>query len=146
MSNLSRLEAVSDALDTAINTANSLPEAGSGGVKTYTLKVESDGETKLFALEYVAYENNEYKFYFKSDFDNLQYPIYVENVVLNTPIDVHVKGGVAPATDLISNIEYAPYTSTIDPDLTGTLYDTGFLLPLEADADGYVVIRCYNDD
>lgn len=31
MSNLSRLEAVADGLDTAISTANSLPEAGSGG-------------------------------------------------------------------------------------------------------------------
>lgn len=41
MSNLSRLEAVSDALDTAISTANSLPEAGSGGVETCTVSVES---------------------------------------------------------------------------------------------------------
>ena len=41
MSNLSRLEAVSDALDTAINTANSLPNAGSGGgsVETCTATI-----------------------------------------------------------------------------------------------------------
>lgn len=44
MSNLTRLEAVSDALDTAISTANSLPDAGGGGgggVETCTVSVES---------------------------------------------------------------------------------------------------------
>lgn len=39
MSNKTRLEAVSSALDTAINTANSLPDAGDGGVSVDTTKL-----------------------------------------------------------------------------------------------------------
>lgn len=42
MSNKTRLEAVSSALDAAINTANSLPDAGGGGgsIETCTVTIE----------------------------------------------------------------------------------------------------------
>lgn len=120
--------------------------SGGGVVKTYTLKVESDGKTKLRFLEYIAYENNEYKFYFNS-FNNSaeQYPLYIENIVLNTPINVYTIGGLTPCVDLVSNIKYAVYTNTVGG-ISGDLYDTGRLLPLEADANGQIIIRCYNDD
>lgn len=57
MSNKTRLEAVSSALDTAINTANSLPDAGGGGdVKTCTVTINCyDYPSNSFTTLYWAY-------------------------------------------------------------------------------------------
>lgn len=58
MSNLSRLEAVSDALDTAISTANSLPEAGGGGggVETFNITINEFAASAGFS--YLVDEEN----------------------------------------------------------------------------------------
>lgn len=62
MSNLTRLQAVSSSLDTAINTANSLPDASGGGsVETYTLTFttqnSSNMDVGIIELYYTKYEN-----------------------------------------------------------------------------------------
>ena len=63
MSNFTRLEAVSDALDTAISTANSLPDAGSSGggsVETCTVTITQEwgmnDDPELLYL-YIPYYN-----------------------------------------------------------------------------------------
>ncbi|MEE1084287.1 MAG: hypothetical protein UH850_11240 [Paludibacteraceae bacterium] len=54
MSNKTRLEAVSSALDTAINTANSLPDAGGGSgggsVETCTVTIKWSGMAPAYAF------------------------------------------------------------------------------------------------
>ena len=62
MSNLTRLEAVSASLDTAISTANSLPDAGSGGgtsVETCTFTFEGNGLSNYYPryISYMAVDN-----------------------------------------------------------------------------------------
>ena len=57
MSNLSRLEAVSSSLDTAINKANSLPDAGSGSggsIETVELTVHTSNDANAY---YTSIEN-----------------------------------------------------------------------------------------
>lgn len=59
MSNLSRLEAVADGLDTAIATANSLPEAGGGGGSVETCTLELSTDTGFNVINYSTTDSDE---------------------------------------------------------------------------------------
>lgn len=59
MSNLTRLQAVSSSLDTAINKAENLPDAGSGGsVETCTVSV-TDNVYNISCIAYTTIENGQ---------------------------------------------------------------------------------------
>lgn len=62
MSNLTRLQAVSSSLDTAIGKANSLPNAGSGGgggsVETCTVTIQKTMRSNTATVKYTDVDSN----------------------------------------------------------------------------------------
>ena len=95
MSNLTRLEAVSDALDTAISTANSLPDAGGGGggenatIETCTVKVTRSGSS-LYCISYNKFSDG--AIVAQNEEVDVRNSYTVENVVLGTWLLLHDDG------------------------------------------------------
>lgn len=83
MSNLTRLQAVSSSLDTAINKAESLPEAGSGGgtsVETCTVTLEGAGPD--IATEFCYYNGTSLQRVFIPDM--MSDPVILNDVPKNS--------------------------------------------------------------
>ena len=81
-----RLEAVSSSLDTAINKANNLPDAGSGGegnVETCTVTFSTEFYAQIF---YSTYINGAFETMYTEINSNSSASL--SNVVINTPIVV----------------------------------------------------------
>lgn len=98
MSNLTRLQAVSSSLDTAIATAENLPEAGGGGgsIETCTVQLSygysaatTDGI--ISGVAYTGYENNQITP--MSRIVNATGTVTINNVVKNTALSMYVLGG-----------------------------------------------------
>lgn len=140
-----------DALITRVNAAKdvaaSLPEAGGsgGGVETFDLELQSDGQSYVTYIAYVSYVNGEYQYHYDfvgEAFPVKSYPITLSNIVLKTPIKATVTGGVNPMLDVVSNInvKYA-----LDYQAGYQEWFTEMFLPLESD-NGKIVVYCYDDD
>lgn len=113
-----------------------------GGVETYTLIIQSDGVTKVSHIEYTAYVNGAYQYHNDTLIDEI-YPVTLNNVVLNTPLQYSLVGGYGPLVEPISNFELMVSYDYIHNILNGSTTD-GFL-PLTSD-NGQIIIRVFDDD
>lgn len=140
MSNKTRLEAVSSALDTAINTANSLPDAGgsSGGesIKTCTIQIGMDSVFYLKNCFFSVLENGEVTPFYIDNVDTSIKTYTITNVVCGSVmyIDFIAGGGLG--------LRYIETSGNVK--MVSSRYgDTFWKAPTEQDATG--TIYCWDD-
>jgi hypothetical protein len=104
MSNLTRLQAVSSSLDTAIGKANSLPNAGSGGgggsVETCTVTIDTTQGTNAAQFQtilYVTVNNGQMVVNGMTNFSN-RYLITLSNVVCGSLVVVQFYSTISATT------------------------------------------------
>lgn len=133
-------------LQNLLAKVNTLPEAGgSSNVETYTLKIESDGAAFVDWIEYAVFEENEYQYYCQTGFKSIeQYPIYIENVALNSPISIGLSG-FTPALYPVSNFIYK-HMKNLTLNYTELINESGKFLPIKADENNQIVVKCISDD
>lgn len=129
MSNLTRLQTVSSSLDTAINKANALPDAGSGGgasLDTCTIVINNSYPTyvTISGVSATIYEEDIIKTYVITSASQISYPITIDNVICNSPITFHTSSVVANSCEGCELLGFYAgfyvYTST-NANATGTI-------------------------
>lgn len=136
MSNLTRLQAVSSSLDTAIDKAENLPDAGGGGsVDTCTVTLTADNG-KIKGYLFTVFENGAItaKNSLGTTNEQLSTPITVSNVVCGSAAVIYATYSLPGYT--ITNATMEEW---------GTFYGAR-TFKLAAENGSNVVINCYNND
>ena len=130
-------------IQTALEGKSSGGNNGSNEEEVYELIFETDGISYLNSLDYISYDNNEYKFHSDTILKDIsEYPISFSNVVLKTPITFYIDGGATAAIEIISNINYI---TSVDYSNNIHFQEHNGILPLSTD-NGKIILRCYDDD
>ena len=126
--------------------AGSSNSSGDGTVETYTLQINPEGSTFPVFVSYLEFVDNQYYYHQDNLVNNQNYPIIIQNVVLKTPIYIGCSGGVTPSLGRVNQFDYITPKDYFYENSTLQSFGEGDFVPLTTDENGYIIVRCYDDD